>query len=265
MLALHVLGSGSKGNASVVEDVDSRRGVLVDCGLCKRDVLTRSEECGFDVRGLAAVLATHDHADHTKGLGVVMRGLARLDVRPPIYVLPGTAAASAHVRDLAEEWDVRTFSTSDVLGLGFMTVRPFATSHDAADSCGFRFESADGDVLGYVTDTGVLTEPARAGSVGARILALEANHDPATLRKGTYPPHVKARIASDVGHLSNEQAARALAELLHEGLEHVVALHVSENNNMPMHVRAALQPVLDACGHGAKLHVAAQRLSLSVR
>ena len=91
-LAVHVLASGSRGNAAVVEDAATGAGVLVDCGICKRDFFARCEEAGFDPARLAAVLVTHEHTDHTKGLGVVMRGLAKLGVEPTVYAAAGRAS-----------------------------------------------------------------------------------------------------------------------------------------------------------------------------
>ena len=135
-------------------------------------------------------------------------------------------------------------------------MRPFATSHDAAASFGFRFDEPvprvgeDGapevaaDALGFVTDTGFMTDEASRALAGVRLLALESNHDDRMLREGPYPYPVKQRIASDRGHLSNEQAARALVDLVHEGLEAVVAMHVSQENNTYRLPRETLERAL---------------------
>lgn len=119
-----------------------------------------------------------------------------------------------------------------------MRAFPFATSHDAAASFGFRVEAPDGDALGYITDSGIVTSTAHSALRDVRILALESNHDERMLQSGDYPYVIKQRIASEFGHLSNLQATEELAALITEsraaGLrtpEAVVAMHISQNNN----------------------------------
>lgn len=316
MLALHVLASGSRGNATIVEDVATGRGVLVDCGICKRDLLARAQEAGFDLTHLDAVLITHEHGDHTKGLGVAMRGLAKLargdgqpqkrpkgaaldctgaegavrgsalaggresggcepggresaaapgSAPPPVYALEAVQAASADIRKLGESCDVRALALDRAFTFGSITAFPFRTSHDAAGSCGFRFEGAGGDVIGYMTDTGVVLPEAHEALCDVRILALESNHDARMLREGPYPYVVKARIASDRGHLSNDQSAEELDRLLGERLDTVVAMHLSENNNLPSLAERALGEVLARNDHPARLLCASQHMLASVR
>ena len=158
-LALHVLASGSRGNAAVVEDTATGKGVLVDCGICKRDFFARCDEAGFDPANLEAVLITHDHTDHTKGLGVVLRGLAKLGIEPAVFADDAVRAASKEIIVLEGASDLRAFSSGDALSLAGMQVHAFRTSHDAASSCGFRVE-ADGDAVGFMTDTGIVTPAA---------------------------------------------------------------------------------------------------------
>lgn len=262
MLALHVLASGSKGNAAVVEDISSHRTVLIDCGICKRDVLARCNEAGVDPAHLDAILVTHDHTDHTKGLGVLTRGLKAST--PPIYALDAVRDGCADLRALADTCDVRSLALDEVLGFGGLSVVPFRTSHDASASCGFRFESADGDSLGFMTDTGIVTGEAHEALQNVRILALESNHDVRMLEEGPYPYQLKKRVASDRGHLSNVQAADELAALLSTRLETVVAMHLSEHNNLPSLATRALEGVVAQQGHGARVLCASQRMLVSV-
>lgn len=264
-LRLHVLGSGSKGNAAIIENALTGQGVLVDCGLCKRDFLGRCDEAGFDPTALQAVLITHEHSDHTKGLGVVLRGLAKRSVRPRLLASRPVRDASTALEEAIRQdlCDFAPFQAGDVVQAAGMGIRVFATSHDASESFGFRFQCGD-DAIGYMTDTGVVPSAARQALEGVRVLALEANHDPRMLEEGDYPYHLKVRIASDSGHLSNQQAAAVLAELAHSGLRTAVAMHVSQNNNTYRLAREALEAALLAAGCPATVKTAYQERLVSV-
>lgn len=264
-IRLHVLASGSKGNAAIVENVATGEGLLIDCGICKRDFFARCDEADFDLRRLRGVFITHEHTDHTKGLGVVYRALAKLEVHPTIHVSDAVRDASRDIDELLERdlCDIHSFAAGDELDLAGFAIHAFATSHDAAQSFGFRVE-CDGDVLGYMTDTGVVTPQAHEALDGCRLLAIEANHDRDMLAEGPYPYPLKRRIASERGHLSNEQAAAELTSLLHDGLEAVIAMHVSENNNDHDLPAVALREALVREGHGAAVHVAYQRKLVSI-
>ena len=272
MLALHVLASGSSGNAAVVENVVTGAGVLIDCGICKRDFLSRCDQAGFDPARIEAAFVTHEHGDHVKGLGVVLRGLAKLGCQPPIYVARGCVANSDALAKVAEAFEVRELATAagaSVIEAAGVRVIPFATSHDAAASFGFRIEdAADGDAIGYLTDSGVVTPAAHAALADVRILALESNHDPKMLAAGPYPYVVKQRIASDAGHLSNGQAAAELAALVSASRaagqrepQTVVAMHISQNNNEYSLAKRTLEAALAEancaadvlCGYQARL------------
>ena len=263
-LALHVLASGSRGNAAVVEDTATGKGVLVDCGICKRDFFARCDEAGFDPANLEAVLITHDHTDHTKGLGVVLRGLAKLGIEPAVFADDAVRAASKEIIVLEGACDLRAVSSGDALSLAGMQVHAFRTSHDAASSCGFRVE-ADGDAVGFMTDTGIVTGEADEALRDVRILALESNHDVQMLKDGPYPYPVKRRVGSDTGHLSNVQAADELEVLLSDALEQVVAMHISQNNNTYRLPGEALTAVVRRAGHPATVQVAYQTMLVSAR
>lgn len=307
MLALHVLASGSSGNAAVIENTATGAGVLIDCGICKRDFLNRCDEAGFDPGRIQAMFVTHEHGDHVKGLGVVLRGLAKIGNVPPVFAAGACTANSSALAKVAEAFDVRELSTAcapagsrDMACAAFdgstahaapagqdsaphtagpgaieaagMRIIPFATSHDAAASFGFRIEdAADGDAMGYLTDSGIVTAQAHAALRDVRILALESNHDPKMLAAGPYPYVIKQRIASNSGHLSNGQAAAELGTLVAESRaagqrlpKTVVAMHVSQNNNDYSLARRTLEAALgDAgcyaetlCGYQARLTTA---------
>lgn len=218
---LHVLASGSKGNAALVEGPEGS--VLVDCGISRRALLDRAQELGVDVGRVVAVVLTHEHSDHVGGLSVFCN---RFD--GPLFATAGTVAARRYLSELP----FTLVGHDDELELAGMRVRTFPTSHDVADPVGLRFSTND-DALGFCTDTGELGAAALEALAGVRILALESNHDERMLATGDYPAYLKARVAGPTGHLSNAQAAAALARLVGPDTETVVAMHLSQENNRP--------------------------------
>ena len=238
---LHVLASGSKGNAAVVEA--GGHAVLVDCGITKKAFFERCETVGFDPARIEGIIVTHEHSDHTKGLGVVLRGLAKQGIRPSVFCTRGTFGSSRELLKLQDAFDIRMVADTADLELGGIHVQLFPTSHDAAQPVGMAFEVAAGegfDTLGYLTDSGVLPDAAVGLFSHARILALEANHDPKMLAEGPYPYVLKQRIASDAGHLSNLQSADALERIAPSNLQAICGMHLSETNNLHRLARQAL-------------------------
>lgn len=257
-----MLASGSKGNASIIEDTQSKRALVVDCGICKRDFFERTAEVGVDVASIEGILITHEHTDHTKGLGVVTRGLAAQGIHPKLYTGIKTRGASKEIKALEDALDIHCFRNEDSLSLAGITVWAFATSHDAAESFGFRFES-EGDAIGYMTDTGVVTPEAHEALQECRVLALESNHDTRMLETGPYPYVLKQRVASERGHLSNTQASEALTSLMNSKLEQVIAMHISKNNNTYPLPRKTLEETLALHDHPARVQSAFQYRVLS--
>lgn len=251
---LYILASGSKGNAAVVEG--PKGSVLVDCGLSRRELHRRAGLVGCDLGRVCAVLVTHEHSDHTKGLPVICKHFDG-----PVYATAGTTGARASMQQLP----LSPVAHDCTLTLGGMRVRAFPLSHDVRDPMCFRFEVVEhGDVvdaIGWATDTGVLTEQAMATLRGCRILGIEANHDPDMLADGPYPGYLKVRVAGKVGHLSNTQAAEALPRLVTRETQTVVAMHISENNNTPLLVTDALE---SAVAGGATLYLASQDKPLAL-
>ena len=224
---LHVLASGSKGNAAVVEGPAGS--VLIDDGIARRTLLARASELGVNMDDVRAVLLTHEHTDHVSGLPVFANHFDG-----PLFATAGTIAARERLSQLPFE----VIRHTDSLELCGMHVTVFPTSHDVADPVGFRFATADEngeltDVLGYCTDTGVLTDEAGQALTGCRVLALESNHDERMLSTGPYPGYLKQRIHGPQGHLSNAQAADALQDLVSNETEVVVGMHLSHENNRP--------------------------------
>ena len=222
---LHVLASGSKGNASVVEGPEGS--VLVDDGLSRRELMRRADELGVDMDRVCCVVVTHEHADHVSGLSVFCN---RYDGR--LVATAGTAGGRSYLTRLPFE----LVGQSDEFEAGGMRIRTFPTSHDVAEPFGLRFDCGEGDdadAIGFCTDTGSLGERAYDLLYDVRILALESNHDVRMLATGPYPAYLKERVGGERGHLSNDQAAEALRALVGLDTETVVAMHLSQENNRP--------------------------------
>lgn len=230
---LHILASGSKGNAAVVEG--PRGSVLIDCGLSRKALLQRAAELGVDMGRIGAVLFTHEHSDHVAGASVFCRRF-----EGDLFATAGTIAARSYLTELP----FNIVGREDELEICGMRVHTFPTSHDVADPIGFRFEAAN-DVLGYCTDSGVLTSQAHEALSGCRILAIESNHDERMLATGPYPRFLKQRVGSSRGHLSNAQCADALPDLVTGDTEVVVGMHLSQKNNRPS---VAVRTLADALG-----------------
>ncbi len=246
-----VLGSGSRGNATLVVSGATR--VLIDAGFSGIEVKRRLAAMGLSFDALAAILVTHEHVDHIRGVPVLSRqgGLA-------VYANAPTVAAAAG--GLGKLHRLVEFETGTGFEIGDLLVHPFAVSHDAADPVGFLI--SDGHFsLGYCTDTGAVSRLMGHRLRNCHGLVLEANHDLDMLNNGSYPPALKQRVRSNRGHLGNHQTADFLRQLHHAGLRRVVLAHLSGDNNRPDLARVAAAAALEeaaAGGPGPDLLVACQ-------
>jgi len=232
------LGSGSEGNALVVEVIDGLlpTRVLVDDGFNLRQLSLRLARAGLEVADLDAVVLTHEHSDHAGGVVALARRR-----RIPVFATQGTAQATGLVAAGVDWQPLRDGCTAAV---GGVRVQPYAVPHDAAEPVQFVF--SDGAArLRLLTDIGTPTDPVADMLDGLDGLLLECNHDAQMLRSGPYPSFLKARVGGDQGHLSNDQAATLLQRLDRSMLKIVVAAHLSRTNNRPALARAALAAVLD--------------------
>lgn len=262
---LHVIASGSKGNASIIETPTTC--LLVDCGITKKAFMAGCDAVGFDPTRIEAVIVTHEHTDHTKGLGVTLRGLRKLGRIPRLYATQGTIDHSRELQAIASDFPISPIAHDQSMSIGAINIQFVPTSHDAADPVCMAFETAcpaGRDVLGYVTDTGVFPDGLPGLLKDARLLALESNHDERMLREGPYPYALKQRVASDEGHLSNDQSDTALEALLNNRLETIVGMHLSETNNIPRLAKAGFQQVVDNWEHPAMVCTGRQRTPLSI-
>ena len=238
MLRWCCLGSGSEGNALVIE---ARAGlfatrVLVDNGFGPRALAQRLARVGLALDDLDAVFVTHEHSDHAGGVAALM---ARRTL--PLLASRGTRSA-AGLDDPAI--DFRPLRDGQAIDLGALQLQVFGVPHDAAEP--LQLVATDGDRrFGLLTDIGAPTDAVARALDGLHALQLECNHDAGMLADGDYPPFLKARIAGDRGHLSNRQAADLLAMVDRTRLGVVAAAHLSRSNNRPALAQAALAAVLD--------------------
>ncbi len=219
-MEVHILASGSDGNCAVVER--DGRAVMVDAGLSLKRISALMDLNGLEASSLEAILVTHEHSDHTRGVGPIAR---KFDV--PVYCNMPTFAGSqlGKVRHVA-------IATSGAFSVAGFDVMPLPTSHNAAEPNAFNISSNGENVL-VATDTGYLTEPVESALAGADIALLESNYDAKMLREGPYPYFLKRLIDSDLGHLSNVACADAIRRTSGGGRRKVFLAHLSRNNNTP--------------------------------
>jgi len=244
-----VLGSGSAGNAVVVESAGTR--LLLDAGFSCRELERRMRSVAIEPKSISAVVLTHEHEDHVRGAA---RFAGRHDI--PVWATDGTitgarlrgaTAAPLHIARSGRPIEIDGFK-----------VEPFAIPHDAREPVGLVVEDAYGRRLGLVADLGARSRLAWGRLHDLDVLLLETNHDLEMLRSGPYPWSLKQRIAGGHGHLSNHSAAEGLPELVCDRLRAVVLYHLSRTNNLPALAVAAVAEQLDAVACGAQVHLSDQ-------
>lgn len=217
-----LLASGSKGNSLYVETGDTR--LLVDSGLSAIETGRRLASIGVNGADLHAILVTHEHNDHVRGVGTMAR-----KHKIPVFI---SGPTRRQAEPLLRKTQVNEFEAGAPILFRDIEIDPFPITHDAADPVGFLLESGEGKI-GIATDLGIATRLVQEKLRNCRLLVLESNHDEQMLQDGPYPWHLKQRIRSRHGHLSNTESAQLLEELLHSGLEALFLAHLSEVNNDP--------------------------------
>jgi phosphoribosyl 1,2-cyclic phosphodiesterase len=250
MVRVVPLGSGSSGNATLVGF--GSRHLLVDAGLSARDLAARLEAVGVAPRQLAAILLSHEHHDHA-------RGLERFALRHRVPVF--TSWATLEALELSPrcfgEW--RPFEAGTPFEIGPVRVEPFSVPHDAADPVGFVFHG-EGVKVGIATDLGHATTLVIERLSGCHVLLVEANHDDDMLVAGPYPWALKQRIGGRLGHLSNEEAAHLVAAAAGDECRAVILGHLSDKNNTAALARATVTRALAREGRKRyEMRVAARR------
>ncbi|MFC4411675.1 MBL fold metallo-hydrolase [Chungangia koreensis] len=235
-----VLASGSTGNAIYIEN--DQHAFLVDVGLSARKMEQQFTMIGRDLKKLNGIFITHEHSDHIKGLGAVARKYG-----VPIYANRKTwEAMDGHVGEIPVDQRFQ-FDMETVRSFGSMDVQSFAVSHDAVDPMFYIFHE-NGRKLVLITDTGYVSDRMKGWIKGADSFVFESNHDVSMLQMGRYPWSVKRRILSDVGHVSNEDAAVAMSEVVEQKETRIFLSHLSKDNNMKDLARLSVSQTLQSCG-----------------
>ena len=232
------LGSGSKGNALLIEAGSTR--VLLDCGFGPRNLAERCQRLGVEADTLDAIIVTHEHSDHVGGAFPCAKRYASA-----LYMTQGTYAEALRDKPARTAVDVELclIDSHSEFAIGDLLMQPFPVPHDAREPVQFVF--SDGvHRLGVLTDLGHVTPHVVKCLQGCDALVLECNHDADMLARGPYPPTLKQRVGGRFGHLANDAAAALLLQLEHSRLQHVLAAHISEHNNTPALAQQALATVM---------------------
>jgi len=227
------LGSGSKGNATLIEAAETC--LLLDCGFTVKETEVRLQRLGKSGHDLSAILVTHEHSDHIKGVGALAR-----KYQLPVYLTAGTF----HKGRVGKLTQFETINCHQCFFINDIEVQPVPVPHDAREPCQFVFKHKN-KKLGVLTDLGSLTPHVEKHYSGLDALVLECNYDPQMLDEGPYPFQLKQRIFGDYGHLSNGQAAQLLARIETHKLQHLLLSHISQQNNCPNLASQAVADILE--------------------
>lgn len=239
-MRLRVFGSGSQGNALAVRSAGGTL-LLVDCGFSCRELERRMADCGVCPDAAAALLFTHDHTDHCKGVATFHKRHPHV----PLYANGNTADAIATLTGVEDGW--RVFETAEPFGIGDVEVTAFSIPHDAADTVGYLFAD-EAATLFVGTDMGVPTLPVKDALARATCAVLESNHDPTLLACSDRPVSLKQRIAGRCGHLSNADAADLVRDVAPARLRTLLLAHLSRPCNAPHLALEAMRQALQDIG-----------------
>ena len=232
--------SGSRGNAILVWTEKTK--LMIDCGISGKLAESGMRDAGLSPEELTAVLVTHEHKDHTGGVGIISR---RYGV--PVFANERTWCAMEGALGKIAPEHKKTFDHIQEFSVGDIEVSPFSIPHDAADPVGYCL-TGEGKKLAIATDIGVLQESLFRAVKGSEAVLLESNHDRNMLEMGSYPLPLKQRIRSERGHLSNEEAGKAAEFLVRMGVRQILLGHLSPENNYPLLAEQTVKNTLTAAG-----------------
>lgn len=217
--------SGSSGNCLYVASDTTK--ILIDSGLTGKKIQEGLKEIDINPEEIDAMVITHEHDDHIKSAGILSR---RFNI--PIYANTKTWEAMSKSIGKVNEENIRIFEGYEPFEIGDILVKPFPIPHDAACPCGYSFMHG-GKKVSVATDIGYVTEEIKANIMNSDLILLEANHDVEMLKVGPYPYHLKRRVLSNEGHLSNEDAGKAIVEIINGRTSKIILGHLSNTNNYP--------------------------------
>lgn len=259
-MRLCALASGSSGNCVLVETKKNK--VLIDAGLSGRKIADKLEEIQVDVKDIDALLVTHEHTDHIQGVGVLSR---RYDL--PIWANQPTWQAMEKSLGKIQEKNKCVLEENDIIEIGDLQVESFATSHDAVAPVGYCFYHQDNKAA-LLTDTGYINSNLEKMLLDSNLIMLESNHDVEMLKTGPYPYYLKRRIMGETGHLSNEQAGKALEKVIGGKTKQILLAHLSKENNFPELAHLTVKNILAKVGiridEDLNLQLAKQNLPSSI-
>ncbi|MBP3361437.1 MAG: MBL fold metallo-hydrolase [Clostridia bacterium] len=249
MVRFMSLMSGSGGNSTLISDGETS--LLIDCGMSGSALSKKLDSINMRPEELSGVLITHEHSDHTGGVGVIAR---RYGI--PVYATEKTFAAMNAGK--IDPGQLHTVRPGVMFSAGSIDVQPFSIPHDAADPVGYSF-FADGCKYTLATDIGFMPDSLFENLRGSKSIILESNHDIEMLRYGAYPYYLKQRILSQKGHLSNDITAETAVRLADTGTDKIMLAHLSHENNTPEIAQITTKNALDRSGYGnVRLSVAAR-------
>jgi phosphoribosyl 1,2-cyclic phosphodiesterase len=234
MIGFCPLASGSRGNALFIGTHSSK--ILVDAGISAKGIKERLEEIGTRIEDIDAIMISHEHHDHIAALKI-------LAFRYGIPIIANHETAKAICEALRDCPKFKIFTTGEPFEFQDLHITPFSVRHDACDPVGFAV-MAEGKKLGIATDLGQVTPQVLFHLAGSEILYVEANHDKELVKSSPRPYVYKERVLSPLGHLSNEEAAKLIEAIFHEGLKDIFLAHLSSECNTPEKAICAVAEVL---------------------
>ena len=236
--------SGCRGNCTLISL--NGRNFLIDAGISMRRICSALSDNSLTPKDIDAILITHQHSDHISGLRMLTKHY-------PIKVICPKSTALYLLNSLSCPHNlIEIMPAGSKISFGDVNISSFSTSHDTEESVGYRIEGEQ--TFSFATDTGFVSDEVYTGLKGADAVVIEANHDIDMLRFGNYPYHLKKRILSPCGHLSNDDCANLVSRLCIEGTKYFILAHLSRENNTPAKAYSSVSPALS--GSDAKIYVA---------
>ena len=255
MLNFCSLYSGSSGNSLFVETENTK--ILIDAGMSCKKIEEGLQSIEIDPSSIDAILVTHEHSDHVKGLGTISK---KFDI--PVYSTQKTFDAMPIQTEKLKENNIKIINPSEKFSINDLEIQPFSIPHDAVDPCGFNISKNSSQQISIATDIGHMTKSIVNMLEGSQFILLESNYDTEVLKCCAYPYKLKTRIASDIGHLSNTMAGKTISYLLkNSNLSTAMLGHLSKESNFPeLAYRTVIDEIISNNNDNFNLSVASRDL-----